>query len=546
MLKRSVVRLCMFSIFYAYIFVKTCISLLPQTKTTSNTPRVPLGANLVHTELGVRQGNLNQADLASDGPELVQVETSLLDDVAELGGLALNTVDDGQDTQVSGVGESGVVTIVGGERSRGRGKSRVAVGGVHDLVTDEDSAARSHSSLDALEDLHAVVIGPIVDDVAQPVNIGVLDGVLLEEVVLDKADTTLLESGRVLAGPDFSLGLLDDGATILENKVQVLVDVRKLEAPTTHAATDINDGSVAELAPWEIVEMGLSVNSATTNHGGTEDLVLRAIHQSLVIATLGNLLAVVEQLSAVDTGVGALGTVGALVAVKDVADLDLLLQPGPSWVLGSNGVLEGSDLNRVVGALLLVDEVARQVVGSSEEIATRVQAVSSEGVVVNQRSRNGVVDENVLCDLAEDVDGAQAAHHTRKLSGLDADAAGKFLDIDTLLAFLGKDVRDTESGGDVQGTSLVVLESDLDDAAGGIADELGEHTGSGLKGPAGIVEGVGWEVGLGGGLLVVLSGHKVGDGLLDEVTELQELHFVLVEVASDGHFGRWLYDAANG
>lgn len=100
-------------------------------------------------------------------------------------------------------------------------------------LPDKESAAGAHSGLNSLEDLDAVVIGPVVDDVTHPVHIGVLYRVLLEEVVLHELDTTLCECLRVLTRPDLCLGLLDDGATIFKNQVQVLVDMRELKTKTT-------------------------------------------------------------------------------------------------------------------------------------------------------------------------------------------------------------------------------------------------------------------------------------------------------------------------
>ena len=100
-------------------------------------------------------------------------------------------------------------------------------------LPDKESAAGAHSGLDSLKDLDAVVIGPVVDDVTHPVYVGVLYRVLLKEVVLHELDAALLDCLRVLAGPDLGLSLVNDGATIFEHQVQVLVDVRQLKTEAT-------------------------------------------------------------------------------------------------------------------------------------------------------------------------------------------------------------------------------------------------------------------------------------------------------------------------
>ena len=94
--------------------------------------------SLVLTELRVRQNNFDQANLASDVPELVQVKTSLLDNVTELSWLTFNAVDDREHAKITSVRESGEVTIVGWERCRSRRQLRVTMGGVHNLVAMVD------------------------------------------------------------------------------------------------------------------------------------------------------------------------------------------------------------------------------------------------------------------------------------------------------------------------------------------------------------------------------------------------------------------------
>lgn len=72
-----------------------------------------------------------------------------------------------------------------------------------------------------------------MNDVAKPVDIRVLDRVLREEVVLNELHPSLLKGFRVLARPDLSLALLEDRGAILNDKIELGVDVGKLEAEAT-------------------------------------------------------------------------------------------------------------------------------------------------------------------------------------------------------------------------------------------------------------------------------------------------------------------------
>ena len=72
-----------------------------------------------------------------------------------------------------------------------------------------------------------------MDDVTEPVHVGVLDGVLLEEVVLHELDAALMQSRRVLARPDLGLALFEDRRAILDDEFEVRVDVRELETEAT-------------------------------------------------------------------------------------------------------------------------------------------------------------------------------------------------------------------------------------------------------------------------------------------------------------------------
>lgn len=85
------------------------------------------------------------------------------------------------------------IPIIRRQRLRRRRQLVTPASRVHDLVTDQDAAARAHGVAQAAEDFHAVVVGPVVDDVPEPVDVGVADGVgpVGEEVVLYELDAVL-------------------------------------------------------------------------------------------------------------------------------------------------------------------------------------------------------------------------------------------------------------------------------------------------------------------------------------------------------------------
>lgn len=88
-------------------------------------------------QLGIRQNNLDQSNLASALPELVQVQASPLNKIAELGRLALDSIDDRHDAKVPRVGVAGEVAIVGRQGRWSRWELVAALCGVHDLVAVE-------------------------------------------------------------------------------------------------------------------------------------------------------------------------------------------------------------------------------------------------------------------------------------------------------------------------------------------------------------------------------------------------------------------------
>lgn len=89
----------------------------------------------------------------------------------------------------------------------------------------EDPTARSHGGLDRGQDPHAVLVRPVVQDIAQPVHVGVRDGVRLEEVVRLETHAPPLcrECRRVLARPYLGLGLLQNRRAVLDDEIEVRV-----------------------------------------------------------------------------------------------------------------------------------------------------------------------------------------------------------------------------------------------------------------------------------------------------------------------------------
>lgn len=60
-----------------------------------------------------------------------------------------------------------------------------------------------------------------LQDVAQPIDIGSLDWIILEKVVLHERYAAAFKSLRVLLWPDFFLRLFQDGPPILNDEAQV-------------------------------------------------------------------------------------------------------------------------------------------------------------------------------------------------------------------------------------------------------------------------------------------------------------------------------------
>lgn len=88
--------------------------------------------------------------------------------------------------------------------------------------------AWSHRGLDRRKYADTIFVRPVVQDIAEPINIGPLDRVFLEEVVGDKFDPASFQCGRILARPDVGLCLLQNRRPILDDKIEFRINVRQL------------------------------------------------------------------------------------------------------------------------------------------------------------------------------------------------------------------------------------------------------------------------------------------------------------------------------
>lgn len=93
-------------------------------------------------------------------------------------------------------------------------------------LPDQNAAFPAHALLDAAEDAHAVLVGPVVEDVAQPVHVRPGHRVLLEEVVDDEPNPPFREGRGILERPYLALGLADGRRAVLEDEVELRVEVR--------------------------------------------------------------------------------------------------------------------------------------------------------------------------------------------------------------------------------------------------------------------------------------------------------------------------------
>lgn len=85
---------------------------------------------------------------------------------------------------------------------------------------------RLHAAFDGFQDANAVFIGPIVQNVTQPIDVSATDRVGFEEVMNHELNPITVESRGVLTRPDFIPGLVDGVLPVLEDKLQIGVDLR--------------------------------------------------------------------------------------------------------------------------------------------------------------------------------------------------------------------------------------------------------------------------------------------------------------------------------
>lgn len=102
------------------------------------------------------------------------------------------------------------------------------------VVEDEEEMTYQIKMRDAAQDAHAVAVGPVVQDVPQPVDTRTLHRVLVEVVVGNKLDPSRGESIRALSGPYLYLGPLDSRRVVLQDKSQVRVELGWLEAEAAY------------------------------------------------------------------------------------------------------------------------------------------------------------------------------------------------------------------------------------------------------------------------------------------------------------------------
>ena len=79
-----------------------------------------------------------------------------------MGRRALDAIDDSSHAKIALVTVAGVVSVVGWERVGSGDKFWASEGGVHDLVADEDAGLGGHAGADGGENLHTVIVGPVM------------------------------------------------------------------------------------------------------------------------------------------------------------------------------------------------------------------------------------------------------------------------------------------------------------------------------------------------------------------------------------------------
>lgn len=116
--------------------------------------RVPL--------LIIWQPRLNQSDSTPALNDPGDNKAGSLNDILELGRRALDAIDGSSHAKIALVTIAGVVSVVGWERVGSGDEFWASEGGVHDLVADEDAGLGGHAGADGGENLHTVIVGPVM------------------------------------------------------------------------------------------------------------------------------------------------------------------------------------------------------------------------------------------------------------------------------------------------------------------------------------------------------------------------------------------------
>ena len=70
-------------------------------------------------------------------------------------------------------------------------------------------------------------------DIPQPVHVGVLDGIHVEEIMLHECDASVDKRLRILLWPDRVLALFQDWASVLDNEFEFGIKSAELDVETS-------------------------------------------------------------------------------------------------------------------------------------------------------------------------------------------------------------------------------------------------------------------------------------------------------------------------
>lgn len=104
-------------------------------------------------------------------------------------------------------------------------------------VVQQDPGAGLHGRHDLLQDLGRILIGPVVEHVAQQIDVGVTHRLGFHEV-MDLVRDTACKMSRE-RGDQLFLGLLQDGGEVLHDKLQVCEFLCNVDAHMALGAADL-------------------------------------------------------------------------------------------------------------------------------------------------------------------------------------------------------------------------------------------------------------------------------------------------------------------